>query len=225
MTFAIHCGMPDEKTRLQRVFPGTVPIFSGVDKFRLPELVSASCRLIVNMGVCGGLAPPLKVADVAAANSIVDKAGAVIDLRSKPLADCVAAAALKGIKISSVPWYSSGLLDEADTKTQRAAIYNKYPPHPMAIDDESRFTVAFAQARTIPCLIIRPLSDDWTETLPLECRGAIMNSDGSANVEYLLQTFQLVDTGRLLQIAADYNKSLDALEAVAKAIAPVLMAA
>jgi hypothetical protein len=116
------------------------------------------------------------------------------------------------------------LLDEADTADQRAAIFRKYPTHPQAIDDESRYTVALATARKIECLVVRPLSDDWSETLPLEARGAIMNSDGSANVAYLLRTFRLVDTRALLQIAADYEQSLDALEAVAKAIAPVLQA-
>lgn len=198
---------------------GQHPIFSGADKFKLPQLVSQDCKRILNMGVCGGLAPPLKVADVAMATNIVDKAGLVIDL------DCVWADNIfKAGYMTRVPWYSSGLLDEADTKGQRAYIHNRYATRPQCIDDESRFTVAFAKQRDIPCVIVRPLSDDWSETLPLEARATVMNSDGTLSVSRFFHTFQLIDIPQLVHIAADYDRSLDALENVARAIREAVLA-
>ena len=223
--FAVHCGMPDEKSRLARAFGPDVPILSGTDKFKLDVLVPAGIRFILNMGVCGGLSPPLTIADVGAAVNVVDKAGLVIDLQGALLERCAVAAKAKGIIIHPVPWYSSGLLDEADTKGQRSAINARYATRPQCIDDESHFTVAFAAKRNIPCAVIRPLSDDWSETLPLEARGAIMNSNGAPNVAYLFKTFRPVDLPMLDKIALDYGRSLDALEAVARAIAPALLAA
>lgn len=225
IALALHCGMPDELTRLRRVFAADVPIFSGVQKYQLPELVSPACKLMVNMGVCGGLAPPLKVADCAVATDVVDRAGLVVDLASPFIAKCMAAAKAAGIVLHPVPWYSSGLLDEADTVAQRQAIFERCRTRPQCINDESRFTVATARSRNIPCVIARPLSDAWDQTLPREARGRIMNADGSPNLEYLARTLRVQDIPTLLGIAADYERSLNALENLARAIEPVLMGA
>ena len=128
-----------------------------------------------------------------------------------------------GLKLHPVPYYSSGLFDEADTKEQRAFLFKRYGVH--AIDDESRYVVAEAVRRGIPFNVVRPLSDDWRETLPLSSTGPIMNKDGSANIDYLLRSIgqdQGQDSVSLFQVATDYGKSLDALEALAKALADLI---
>lgn len=213
----ILCGMPDEKRVLQNALPSAV-VFSGTDKLNLPHLVPAGCAMIVSAGLCGGLAPGLGIGAMVVATRLTDRAGRE-DRPDEPWNTSVTkAAAAAGIKIAQCPYYSSGLLDEADTASQRAAIFRKYGA--MAIDDESRYVAALAAQRRISFGVFRSVSDDWTETLPLAATGAIMNKDGSANIAYLLRSlaqepaYQTID---LFKVARDYSASLDALEAAAKA--------
>jgi hypothetical protein len=54
-----------------------------------------------------------------------------------------------------------------------------------------------------------------------------MNRDGSANVSYLLWSLgrdQGPDSETLFQVARDYSRSLDALEAVAQALSGLIAA-
>ena len=179
----VHCGMPDEKTRLTAALPPGTLILSGEDKLNLSNLVPRDCTRIISMGLCGGLSPDLKVPDVAIATSVVDRAG------SKALTDWnwahAAADRLTAAKIVGkfVPYYSSGLFDEADETPQRASLYSKYGAK--AIDDETRYTVAFAQVRGISFNVVRPLSDAYDDNLPLMARGKIMRPDGSPTWTYL----------------------------------------
>lgn len=225
MTAVVLCGMPDERRVLTNALrPGT-PILCGTDKLNLAKLLPASCTRIVCMGVCGGLSPDLVVPDVAMAATVVDHAG---DSARADLAwnrDAVRAAAKSGITLHQVPYYSSGQMDEADSAPRRAAMFKRYGAH--AIDDETRFVVAAARARNIPFNVVRPLSDDWRDTLPLSATGPIMNRDGSANVSYLLWSLgrdQGPDSETLFQVARDYSRSLDALEAVAQALSGLIAA-
>jgi hypothetical protein len=104
-------------------------------------------------------------------------------------------------------------MDEADNAAQRAAIFKKYGAK--AIDDETRYAAALAQERGIRLGVIRSVSDDWTETLPLAATGPIMNQDGSANLGYLLRAIAgepALQTVDLLKVAWDYKTSLNTLE-------------
>ncbi len=223
MSVVIVAGMPDEKRVLTNALkPGTL-ILSGTDKLKLPELVPSTCTRLVCLGVCGGLAPDLVVPDVAMATAVLDRAGAGMPTDPEWNAAATSAAAFFGIKLHPVPYYSSGLMDEADTKAQRAALFAKYGAH--AIDDESRYVVAEAVRRGVPFNVVRPLSDDWSETLPLSSTGPIMNRDGSANIEFLLRSIgqdQGQDSVSLFRVAIDYSRSLDVLEALAKALASLI---
>ena len=223
MTTVVVCGMPDELRVLTRALaPGTL-ILSGTDKLSLPKLVPDTCTRLVCMGVCGGLSPDLVVPDIALATAVIDHAGAGMPTDPEWNKAAISAASKVGLILHPVPYYSSGLFDEADTEQQRAAMFKKYGAH--AIDDESRFVVAEAVRRGVPFNVVRPLSDDWSETLPLSATGAIMNKDGSADIEYLLRTLgqdQGADSVSLFRVALDYGKSLDALESLAKTLATLI---
>jgi hypothetical protein len=223
MTAVIVCGMPDEKRVLTNaLWPGTL-ILSGTDKLNLPKLIPTSCTRIISMGLCGGLAQGLSVADTAVAVTVVDQAGSMATTDEAWNKRAIVAASIHLITLHEVPYYSSGIMDEADSQIQRAAMFKKYGAH--AIDDETRYVVAEAAARNIPFNVVRPLSDDWTETLPLSATGAIMNKDGSADIEYLLRSLgqnQGLDSVSLFRVATDYSKSLNALEAVAKALTDLI---
>jgi adenosylhomocysteine nucleosidase len=202
------CGMPEEAAIVAKVFPGA-PVFHGSDKLNLPSLVPTTCTRIVSFGLAGGLSPDLKIGDVITAEYVVDQGGEETDCDP---------AWVHAQQI--VPWYSSGVTDQADTSPQRATLYAKYGA--WAIDDESRFAAALAQQRGIALNIFRSISDTSDETLPLAARGAILNSDGSANIGYMLwaiaheSPFATLD---LFRIAVDFNTSLDALEAAATNLA------
>ena len=223
MTAAIICGMPDEKRILTNALkPGTL-ILSGTDKLNLPKLVPANCTRLICAGVCGGLSPDLVVPDTAIASTVVDHAGDIAAADPKWNARAVAALTAAGIVPHVVPYYSSGLYDEADSETQRAAMFKKYGAH--AIDDETRFVVAEAQRRQIPFNVVRPLSDDWRTTLPLLATGKIMNPDGSPNYGYFgwaLGQDQGENSESVFKVFADVQRSFDALEAVAKALADLI---
>lgn len=223
MSTVVLCGMPDEKRELAKALPTGTLILSGTDKLNLPALLPASCTRLVCMGVCGGLSPDLEVPDVALATSVVDRAGvhAFADVGWNRAATSYAAH--RGITLHGVPYYSSGLMDEADSVPQRAALFQKYGAH--AMDDETRYVVAAAMARGIPFNVVRPLSDDYRDTLPLSATGPIMNRDGSANISYLLWSLgqdQGPHSETLFQVARDYGRSLDALLETAAALAPLI---
>ena len=220
MSTVILCGMPDEKRVLQNALP-SVRVLSGTDKLNLPQLVPPDCSRIVVAGLFGGLAPAIKVGDVCVASTIVDKAGTVFTCDARWNDAIIAAGKAAGLSFTAQPWYSSGLLGEADTVEQRAAISQRYGAR--AIDDEARFAVALTLDRGIACNDFRACSDDWRMTLPPEARGAIMNADGSPNLAYLLKTLKLADVPLLTQIAKDYQTSLDALEAAVTACREVFL--
>jgi hypothetical protein len=212
MSTVILVGMPEEKEILTGAFPTTL-VLSGTDKLSLPKLVPPDCTRIVVSGLFGGLAPGIPVGGICAATTIVDR-GEIVFVCDQVWNDAVVAAGkAAGLQFGCVPWYSSGIMDQADTASQRAYLHKKYGVG--AIDDEARFAVALANARHIQCNDFRSCSDDYTETLPLAARGAIMNSDGSANISYLLHeiaTEPAYQTLDLIKIGWDFGTSLHTLE-------------
>lgn len=223
MTAVIVCGMPSEKRILAAALPG-LPVLSGADKLDLPALAPSGCTRLISMGLCGGLSPDLAVPDCVAATSIVAKAGdrAIPDGGFNARAGVAFATA--GGALKPVPYYSSGLLDEANEVPQRAALFARYGAH--AIDDETRFVVAEAQRRNIPWSVFRAVSDAADDNLPLLAIGNIMNPDGSPNLAWLATALgqdQGPDAESIFTVAYHYGQSLRALEAMAGALAPIIM--
>lgn len=216
MRTVILCGMPEEKAVLAKALPGIL-ILSGTDKLNLPTLVPADCTMIVSAGLCGGLAPGLGIGAIVLAMRLLDQAGKVDVPDPAWVMNVARACATAGITAAQGAYYSSGILDQADTAPQRAVMFKSTGAR--AIDDESRYVAALAAQRQISFGVLRSVSDDWTETLPLAATGAIMNKDGSANLDYLLASLakQPGQIPQLLKIAADFKTSLDTLGAAAAA--------
>jgi hypothetical protein len=222
MTTVIVCGMPDEKRILSAALPGIL-VLSGIDKLNLPRLVPKDCTRLIGAGVCGGLSPDLVVPQVALATTIKHKTGAAAICDPRWNQRAIDAADAAGIVLHPVPYYSDGLQNEANDPAQRAALFAKYGAH--AIDDELRFVVAEAQRRGVPINSFRPLSDDYRAKLPLLATGKIMNPDGSPNLAYLATALgedQGEGSESVFKVMSDYKASLDALEDVAKALAPLI---
>jgi hypothetical protein len=223
MTAVIVCGMPDEKHVLADALRPATLILSGTDKLHLPDLVPMSCTRLIGMGVCGGLSPRLVVPQIALATTVSRKTGAAALTDFDWNARAAAAAEQAGVTLHPVAYYSDGLENEANDPAQRSALFATYGAE--AIDDELRFVVAEAKARDIPFNSVRPLSDDYRAKLPLLATGNIMNPDGSPNIAYLLSALgqdQGEGSESVFKVIDDYRQSLDALEAVAKALADLI---
>ena len=219
----IICGMPSERDILAAAYPGNL-ILSGADKLNLSSLVPPTCNRIVSMGLCGGLHPALKIAHIAVADNVVDGLG------NEWVCDTKWNAALLQIAFESVPnawaeallvcpWYSSGVMDQADTVIDRSALFKATGT--WAIDDESYYAAKFCAEHKLYFNVARSVSDDAGETLPLAARGAIMTASGSVNFQYLLKEIvsePILQTLDLVKIAADYNNSLDTLRDLAQGV-------
>lgn len=218
----ILCGMPSENAILKAAFPNNV-VLTGADKLNLESLVPASATGIISMGLCGGLAAPLVVPQVGLGSSITDGNGSNLLCDPEFNAAVMRAGSAsndpwaRGMRL--VPWFSSGAMDLANSVGQRAALAKSSGTE--AIDDESFYAARLCQARGLTFNVARPLSDDYSDTLPLAATGAIMNKDGSANEDYLFRaiaTEPVYQTVDLFQVAWDYNASLAALQQLAAAL-------
>jgi nucleoside phosphorylase len=233
--------MPQERDIAQAAFASDVLILSGTDKLNLPALIPVTCTRIVSFGLAGGLSYGLHIGDVVVAGSLTDGANwspIDEDWSSRALAALRSATvprvadfgsqydtqpAAWAVRVQRVPWYSSGVMDQADTRPQRTALFTATGA--WAIDDESYWGAKLAAARGIPFNIVRSISDDASDTLPLAARGAIMNADGSANIKYLLQAIgeePLYQTLDLTLIAADFDASLSTLQDAAVVLSGIL---
>jgi hypothetical protein len=217
------CGMPSEAAVLSASFPNN-PIGSGQAKANLASIVPASCRRIVSMGLCGGLAPPYEVPCILVADSVVDYAGFCFQC-DKDFNDQVVVCGRdprdppwsRGLAV--VPWFSSGTLNLADTVEQRADLYKRTGA--VAIDDESYSAAVFCASHKLKFNVVRAISDDYRDTLPPAARGAIMSADGGTNFAYLLSSLKSESIGDdfdLAGVAAKFDDSLAALGQCADAL-------
>lgn len=163
---------------------------------------------ILSFGLCGGLSPGLPVGGVVIASKLITN-----DTTYEPgydwterLCQCCG--------VQSVPYYSTGQFNLADTPPQRAALFQQTGAH--AIDDESGPVAEFAKRRGIPFAILRVVSDAWDDTVPLAARNAL-NPDGTSNVNSILaylEAHPAQDGEQLKDLAKtvlEYNHALNVL--------------
>jgi adenosylhomocysteine nucleosidase len=228
----IECGMPSEKAVLTQALGPDILIIQG-QRQNLAEYVPSDTTHIISMGLAGGLVSQIKVADIVVASSLVDANNRVYtpDMNwSERLFSALqnyTAPNQSGeqsgtqhdlnvpawvSRVSMVPWYSSGIMDQADTMQQRTTLHDQTAA--WVIDDESFFVAQLARARKIPWAIVRSISDDASDTLPLAMRGQIMNANGSPNIAYFFQEIAQEPLSQTLDIPAlvlDFNESLATL--------------
>jgi hypothetical protein len=232
MRLVIVCGMPEEAAILEAALPGIL-VLSGTAKNYLDALVPADATHIASVGLAGGLSPQIKIADVDIGGLLIDGSGGAWipdPVWSRAILNAIGATTITGAgenlempvwaqRARICTWYSSGIMDQGDTAAQRAALFAQTGA--WAIDDESYSVASLAARRGIRFAIVRACSDDFRETLPLAARGAIMNADGSANIQYLLHAIAAepaCQTLDLAKIAADFDASLASLQAAAPAL-------
>ncbi len=223
----ILCGMPSEVSVLTAAFPNN-PVQGGTAKSNLATLVPPTCKRIISCGLGGGLSPKIAIAGGAVATTVTDGTKVwTCDRRwNDSMLDAVHVADQELAPWSrnfwACPWYSSGVMGEADTSPQRAELLAQTGA--WGIDDETYSAAVFCEKHKLLLNVLRFCSDDASETLPLAARGPIMNANGSPNMAYLwkeLVSEGLVQDAMLLKVAADGNASLAALQQCTQAISPV----
>jgi hypothetical protein len=229
-TVGITCGMNNERDCLNRVFANDcqVRVYSGDDRLNLPRIVPTSVRLMLDMGLCGGIGPGVHVADAVIATTLSHRTGTVRKLTGI-LQDRLRNAAIASqIAIKSVPYFSSGLFGTSDTLAQREAIYNAQVDKPVAMSDETRFTDALTQDRGIELQVCRVLSDSIYEDadLPPAARGHILRSNGSIDIPFLVGSLALnpLQIPALIALKHDLDKAMFMLERYAIALRPAILA-
>ncbi len=222
----IVCGMPQEVEKAKWCFPD-VPViqFRHSSDFKLDDYVAPNCTRLLSFGLCGGLYYPLPVGGIGIANSLVDASLTSYQVDQELVAQLLDRARAQRTNVIPCPWYSSGLLDTADTRLQRRELHNKTGA--WAIDDESLFVASYAKEHNLSFAILRSVSDDVSETLPLAARFGIIKPDGTIDVDYLLRAIAkepLCQTLDLFKLAADFTYSLQTLEYVGHVLKDVLEA-
>lgn len=229
VTKAILCGMDNERACLARVFADSpqVQIFSGNDRLNLPTLVPTTVTAMYDMGLCGGIGTSVHVPDAVIATTLRHKSGEPRDLRGGLQERLIHAAKLQGILLKPVPYFSSGLFNTSNTLAERISICDAYPEHPEAMSDETRFADALTSQRAIKFQVCRVLSDSRFEdaSLPPAATGHILNSDGSVDISFLVQSLALdpAQIPALENLQHDLIRAMDALEAMARAIKPIVI--
>ena len=156
-----------------------VGIGAGRLKERWPTLVSPSdSPLVVSAGVCGALDPRLHVGDLVVCDSVIDGAGA---RRSVTASASRRAAAARGVNASTGAMVSSSQV--VTTPEAKAALRAKTGG--VAVDMESAAILETAARHDCAFMILRGVSDDARETLPVELM-ALMNADGRIRARKML---------------------------------------
>lgn len=206
---AIKTGMTAEDFTAKEVASGDTVFLSGLmDVAAFLATVPSTVTGILSFGLCGGLAPNLPVGSICVASVLIDG-----NTLYRPRGVWTARLA-SAVGVKTVPYFSTGQFDLADTPEQRADLWSKYGCS--AIDDESAAVAQFATERGIAFAIMRVVSDAWNDTVPLAARQAV-NPDGSANVNSIIAWLrdhpdqigeQVKD---LIKTAAEYNTALSVL--------------
>lgn len=207
---AIKTGMSSEDTTAREVARWDTVFLTGmmsvVDfETKVPPTVTG----IISFGLCGGLAPGLAVGSVCIASVLID--GNTL-YRPNGLWTARLATACNA---KTVPYFSTGQFDLADTPEQRADLWSKYGCS--AIDDESAAMAQFAKERNLPFAIMRVVSDAWNDTVPLAARNAV-NPDGTANVSSIIAWLEAnpgqagTEIKDLVKTAAEYTIALNVLQ-------------
>jgi hypothetical protein len=213
MMLCVKTGMRNEYDLAKRYALGAL-VLTGIQTLEdLEKNVPASCRAIMSFGMCGGLRPftPL-VGQTVLASYLIGPRSEVYSTDYEWNSRLISK--LKGANLVG-PYYSSGKFNEADTPAQKAGIYVR--TRAWCIDDESLFVAQFAQARGIPFVIARNVSDQWDDDVSVTA--SIMDDKGKPKPWEVAKAF-LRQPRTLLKIGGAYYRSQTGLTQLARQIGP-----
>ena len=208
-------GMPPEQ-RIAKFYadPGVLVLTGPQTVADLEKIVPHECTGIISLGVAGGLSPSTKVGEVYLATSVEG------DDKVRYFSDHAWLLRLHQVTgAAGVPWYSTPVMNLADTVAQREAVFAKTA---CAVTDNESISVAqFAKARGIAFAAMRSLSDGGHTNLPPAVIDAL-NANGSTNLVNVVKDVaeNPLQIPGLLKTAAAFALSLDTLERACQKAGP-----
>lgn len=225
MTLCIRCGMSSEFQRANfYANPGTVILDGVMTPDQLDAKVPPEVTAILSFGLCGGLAPSVKVGDGFIYEAVITPAPTNLATYRANLSWMNALAKATGFPVAQC--WSSGEFNTANSITQRDLLYarSRCP----VVDDESFSVAVFAKKRGIPFCGLRVASDGTANKLPPAIRDAL-RPDGRDNlwavVKSVIEEPKDPATGgwqfdELLKTAADSKMAFDALDTACVRVGP-----
>ena len=179
----------------------SVGLRAGLLGSRWTALVSSSEHpLVVSAGVCGGLDPALRAGDLVLPDGALNEVG----LRLPITGSVVQRAAAAGNAPARTGWLvtSSRLVGTPEAKAVLRAATGA-----VAVDMESAVILEAAAARGCSSLVVRAVSDDARETLPVELV-RLMGDDGRLRPSRALALARPRVLARALQIGCSTRRAL-----------------
>jgi adenosylhomocysteine nucleosidase len=201
-------GLDAEAEIARRAFPEATVFCGQSERDALATLVPNDCTAIVSFGLCGGLAPHVKVGDLITAYGVTNGEQIFHSDLEWTLRIQLATSAFPTFM------FSSGVYREADTPEQRKLLFDRTKAS--VIDDESLAVARLAMERGIKMAVLRVVSDDYQDTIPSIARVAVKR-DGSLDTRAALDWLSKNPTelSVVMDLAAKFKRSLAVLEAAA----------
>jgi adenosylhomocysteine nucleosidase len=216
MTLCIKTGMSSEEAIAKIYAPKGALVLSGaLDMKALSQAVPPSCTGIISFGLCGGLWTGAQIG----------QAFVYYAIKIPSIAQPIFCDEGWRQRLFDLTHYyeckccSSGEFNTANTIEERATLYTQTDCK--VIDDETFAVAQVAQARKIPFIGLRVVSDGAEDNLPPAVIDAL-NSNGSFNLWNVAESVVTdpAQISALIKTAGEYEKSKAELRTAAIQLGP-----
>jgi adenosylhomocysteine nucleosidase len=215
----VKCGMSSEVAVAKKYADPNVLVLSGYQTVvDLQKNVPDTCTAIISFGLCGGLSPQAQIGQAFIYDTICMPSFYSIVCNVEWRKRLFAAT-----KYYECHCWSDGVFNTANTIDERRQLYDQ--TNCQVIDDETLSVAQFAQARGIPCIGLRVVSDGAEDNLPPAVINAL-NPDGSNNIEAIIASV-ISDPEQipaLIKTAKEFELSIAELRTAAIAAGPFFQA-
>jgi adenosylhomocysteine nucleosidase len=207
-------GLQDEAKIIGPTSGSVVSLCGAHARDNLQTLLPPDVTGIVSFGVCGGLSPKVQVGDLVFGTFVTD--GKNVYKADQEWFFQMAGRLTFPHHGAGV--YSGGMI-AGDTPAERHHLHSAM--RAWTVDDESVAVAQFAASRGVPFAIVRSVSDDWLETVPLASKNAT-NPDGTSNLDAVLRSLrehpeQIFD---LVKVAFNFERALGTLRGAVRIFGP-----
>ena len=192
---------------------GTLVLTGDMTIEQLDAALPPACTALLSLGICGGLAPQAQIGQAFICDVLATPEGnfqADTPWRKRLFA---------ATRYFERHWYSSGLLNTANSPAQRADLFEQTGA--WVIDDETHAVAVVAKKRGIAFQAMRTVSDGATDDLPPAVINAL-NPNGSDNLYAVLASLASdpEQLPTLIRTAIEAKRSYDELDTACVQVGP-----